>query len=70
MVLLVVLLPVLGVTPSLRLLLLPCAALMLVALHQDWEDALATVVVRRGAGAMPVGEPIPATLPDQARRVQ
>ena len=37
---------------------------------QDWEDALATVVVRRGAGAMPVGEPIPATLPDQARRVQ
>ncbi len=37
---------------------------------QDWEDVLATVVVRRGAGAMPVGEPIPATLPDQARRVQ
>lgn len=37
---------------------------------QDWEDALASVVVRRGAGAMPVGEPIPATLPDQARRVQ
>lgn len=37
---------------------------------QEWEDALATVVVRRGAGAMPVGEPIPATLPDQARRIQ
>ena len=36
----------------------------------DWEDALAQVVVRRGAGAMPVGEPLPATLPDQARRVQ
>lgn len=35
----------------------------------DWEDALAQVVVRRGAGAMPVGEPLPATLPDQARRV-
>lgn len=36
----------------------------------EWEDALAQVVVRRGAGAMPVGEPLPATLPDQARRVQ
>lgn len=37
---------------------------------QDWEDALAQVVVRRGAGAMPVGEPLPAILPDQARRVR
>jgi hypothetical protein len=36
----------------------------------EWEDALAQVVVRRGAGAMPVGEPLPATLPDQARRVK
>jgi hypothetical protein len=36
----------------------------------DWEDALAQVVVRRGAGAMAVGEPLPAILPDQARRVQ
>lgn len=36
----------------------------------DWEDALAQVVVRRGVGAMPVGEPLPAILPDQARRVQ
>ncbi len=36
----------------------------------EWEDALAQVVVRRGAGAMAVGEPIPATLPDQARRVK
>jgi hypothetical protein len=36
----------------------------------DWEDALAQVVVRRGAGAMAVGEPLPATLPDQARRVK
>ncbi|WP_165807214.1 DUF3710 domain-containing protein [Nocardioides currus] len=35
-----------------------------------WEAALAQVVVRRGAGAMPVGEPIPAILPDQARRVK
>ncbi|QIK76334.1 DUF3710 domain-containing protein [Nocardioides piscis] len=37
---------------------------------QDWEDALAQVVVRRGAGAMAVGEPLPAILPDQARRVR
>jgi Protein of unknown function (DUF3710) len=36
----------------------------------EWEDALAQVVVRRGTVAMPVGEPLPATLPDQARRVQ
>ena len=36
----------------------------------EWEDVLAQVVVRRGTGAMPVGEPLPATLPDQARRVQ
>ena len=36
----------------------------------EWEDALAQVVVRRGAGAMPVGEPLLATLPDQARRVK
>ncbi|CAA9375877.1 MAG: hypothetical protein AVDCRST_MAG60-497 [uncultured Nocardioides sp.] len=36
----------------------------------EWEDALAQVVVRRGAGAMPVGEALPATLPEQARRVK
>ena len=36
----------------------------------EWEDALAQVVVRRGSAAMPVGEPLPATLPDHARRVQ
>jgi hypothetical protein len=36
----------------------------------EWEDALAQVVVRRGTGAMPVGEPLPATLPEQARRVK
>ena len=36
----------------------------------QWEDTLAQVVVRRGAGAMPVGEPLPATLPEQARRVK
>lgn len=36
----------------------------------EWEDALAQVVVRRGAQAMPVGEPLPVTLPDDARRVR
>ncbi|GAA1450025.1 DUF3710 domain-containing protein [Mycobacterium cookii] len=35
----------------------------------EWEDALAQVVVRRGEGAMPVGEPLPVRLPDDARRV-
>ena len=35
----------------------------------DWEDALARVVVRRGEVAMPVGEPLPVKLPDDARRV-
>ncbi|MCF6377618.1 DUF3710 domain-containing protein [Nocardioides KLBMP 9356] len=36
----------------------------------DWEDALAQIVVRRGDGAMPVGEPLPVKLPDDARRVR
>lgn len=36
----------------------------------EWEDALAQVVVRRGEQAMPVGEPLPVQLPDDARRVQ
>ncbi len=36
---------------------------------EEWEDALAQVVVRRGATAMPVGEPLPVVLPEQARRV-
>ena len=35
----------------------------------DWEDALAQIVVRRGAQAMPVGEPLPVNLPDDARRL-
>jgi hypothetical protein len=35
----------------------------------DWEDALSRVVVRRGDVAMPVGEPLPVKLPDDARRV-
>lgn len=34
---------------------------------QEWEDAVAAVAVRRGAGAMPVGEPLPLTLPEGAR---
>ena len=34
-----------------------------------WEDALAQLVVRRGDGAMPVGEPLPIKLPDDARRI-
>jgi len=36
----------------------------------EWEDALAKVVVRRGEQAMPVGEPLPVKLPDDARRVR
>ena len=35
----------------------------------DWEDALAQIVVRRGAQAMLVGEPLPVNLPDDARRL-
>ena len=34
-----------------------------------WEDALTRVAVRRGAEAMPVGEPLPVVVPPQARRV-
>lgn len=36
----------------------------------EWEDALAQIVVRRGDQAMPVGEPLPVRLPDDARRVR
>lgn len=36
---------------------------------QSWEDGLTDVVVRRGAGAMPVGEALPLTLPPQAQQV-
>lgn len=35
----------------------------------DWEDTVTKVAVRRGPQAMPVGEPLPVTLPEQARRV-
>ncbi|GAA1475744.1 DUF3710 domain-containing protein [Nocardioides aestuarii] len=34
-----------------------------------WEDALARLAVRRGDHAMPVGDPLPVVLPEQARRV-
>ena len=36
----------------------------------EWEDALAQVAVRRGPQAMPVGQPLPVVLPDNARKVQ
>ena len=35
---------------------------------QLWEDALAAVVVQRGTHAMPVGDPLPLVLPDDAQR--
>jgi hypothetical protein len=36
---------------------------------EEWEDALAAVVVHRGSHAMPVGDALPLTLPDDARRI-
>ena len=36
---------------------------------QAWEDAVAAVVVHRGSHAMPVGDPLPLALPDDAQRV-
>jgi hypothetical protein len=36
---------------------------------QDWEDALASVVVHRGGHAMPVGDALPLVLPDDAQRL-
>lgn len=35
----------------------------------QWEAALTRVVVRRGQHALPVGEPLPLTLPEDAHRV-
>ncbi|CAN5634614.1 hypothetical protein BH11ACT8_BH11ACT8_35000 [soil metagenome] len=35
----------------------------------EWEDVLTRVVVRRGAHALPVGEPLPLVMPEHARRV-
>jgi hypothetical protein len=36
---------------------------------EQWEDALASVVVHRGTHAMPAGDALPLTLPDQAQRL-
>jgi hypothetical protein len=36
----------------------------------DWEDVISRVAVQRGAGAMPVGEALPVTMPPQARKVE
>ncbi|MGA8257698.1 MAG: DUF3710 domain-containing protein [Nocardioides sp.] len=36
----------------------------------DWEDLLTNVAVRRGEHALPVGEPLPLVLPENARRVE
>lgn len=35
----------------------------------SWEDAISEVAVRRGTGAMPVGEPLPVVVPSGARRL-
>jgi hypothetical protein len=36
---------------------------------ESWEDAVASVAVRRGTGAMMVGEALPVTVPASARRL-
>lgn len=36
----------------------------------EWEDALALVAVRRGSHALPVGQPLPFTLPDDAHKAE
>ncbi len=36
----------------------------------DWEDTITKVAVRRGDGAMPVGDILPVVLPESARRVE
>jgi hypothetical protein len=35
-----------------------------------WEDTITLVAVRRGGAAMPVGDLLPVTLPDNARRIE
>ena len=35
----------------------------------EWEDALASIVVHRGTYAMPAGDALPLTLPDDAQRL-
>jgi len=37
---------------------------------QAWEETITRVVVRRGEGAMPVGDVLPVVLPPDARRVE
>lgn len=37
--------------------------------RDQWDAVISTVVVRRGEGAMPVGEPLPLSLPEGARRL-
>ncbi len=36
---------------------------------REWEEVLTRVVVRRGQHAVPPGEPLPVTLPENARRL-
>lgn len=36
---------------------------------EDWEETITRVAVRRGAHALPVGEPLPVVLPESAKRV-
>ena len=38
--------------------------------RDTWDAVISTVAVRRGDGAMPVGEPLPLALPEGARRVE
>jgi hypothetical protein len=39
-------------------------------LPAEWVDTIRSVAVRRGAGAMPVGEPLALAMPANARRVE
>jgi hypothetical protein len=39
-------------------------------LDPEWEETIRSVAVRRGAGAMPVGEALPLVMPPQVRRVE
>ena len=38
-------------------------------ISEEWEATIRSIAVRRGAGAMPVGEPLQVVLPENARRV-
>jgi gas vesicle protein len=40
------------------------------SLPAEWVDTIRSVAVRRGVGAMPVGEPLPLVMPANARRVE